>query len=73
MHYGSTWEPLRGRARRYAASAAIGVAACMLRLSHQLYRAGILDLVGVKYAIRWSHKIWQFGWGLVKRKRRSTL
>jgi hypothetical protein len=71
MHYGSTWEPLGDHARRYVASAAIRMASVMLILSHLLYRAGILDLADVKHAIQLSDKVWQFGWGLVKQKRRS--
>ena len=70
MHYGSTWESLGDRARRYAASAAIRVAIYMLRISHQLYRAGVLDLIGAKHTIRLSDKVWQFGRDLVKWKRR---
>lgn len=69
MHV-ETWELLRSRAQRRVASAVIRVAMVMLRLSHQLYRAGVLDLAGARYAIRWSNGVWRFGWGLVKRKRR---
>jgi hypothetical protein len=71
MHVGHTLEPIGDRARRYSASAVIRVASAMLILFHLLYRAGILDLAGVKHAIQWSDRVWQFGWGLVKRKRRS--
>jgi hypothetical protein len=70
MHYGSTWESLEDRARRYAASAAIRVAIYMLRISHQLYRAGVLDLIGAKHAVQWSDEVWRIGYGLMKRKRR---
>jgi hypothetical protein len=70
MHYGSTWESLGDRARRYAASAAIHLAISMLRISHQLYRAGVLHLVGAKYAVHWSDEVWRIGYGLIKRKRR---
>jgi hypothetical protein len=69
MHV-ETWELLRNRAQRRAASAVIRVAIVMLRLSYQLYRAGVLDLAGAKHAIRWSNEVWRFGWGLAKRKRR---
>jgi len=40
------------------------------RISHQLYRAGVLDLVGAKYAVHWSDEVWRIGYGLMKRKRR---
>jgi hypothetical protein len=43
----------------------------MLPGSHQLYRAGIIELTGAKHAMHWSDEVWSFGWGLVKRKRRS--
>jgi hypothetical protein len=69
MHV-ETWELLRSRARRRAASAVIRVAIVLLRFSYQLYRAGVLDLAGAKCAIRWSDEVWRFGWELVKRKRR---
>jgi hypothetical protein len=69
MHV-ETWELLRNRVQRLAASAVIRAAIIMLRLSYQLYRAGVLDLDGAKQAIRWSNQVWRFGWGLVKRKRR---
>jgi hypothetical protein len=67
----NAWEPLGDRARRYAASAAIRLAICMLRESHRLYRTGIIDLAGANHALHCSDKVWRFGWGLVKRKRPS--
>lgn len=69
MHV-ETRELLRSRAQRHVASTVIRVAIVMLRLSYQLYRAGVLDLAGAKCAIRWSDGVWRLGWSLVKRKRR---
>ena len=71
MHAHDAWEPLGDRARRGAASVVIRLAVCMLRGSHQLYRAGILGLAGAKHALHWTDEIWRFGWGLIKRKRHS--
>jgi len=69
MHI-DNWKPLGNRAGRYAASTAIRIATAMLWRSHQLYRAGILDLAGARYAIHWSNEVWTFGWRLIKPQRR---
>jgi len=65
MHI-ETWVLFRSRAQRHVASVVIGIAIVMLRLSYQLYRAGVLDLAGTRCAIRWSNHVWRFGWGLVR-------
>jgi hypothetical protein len=71
MEIDHTHEPLRNRTQRYTASVAIHFAISILRRSHQLYRAGLIDLAGVKRGIHWSDELWRFGWGLLKRKRHS--
>jgi hypothetical protein len=71
MHVDNVFEPLGDRARRCAASAMMRLAICMLCGSHRLHRAGIIGLAGARHAVHWSDKVWGFGWGLVRRKRRS--
>jgi hypothetical protein len=68
MLNGSDWEPIRDRARCYAAGVAIRVAIFMVRCSRRLYRRRIFDWTGASHAIRWSDAVWDFGWATMKRK-----
>jgi hypothetical protein len=56
------------RSRLYAASCLVGLARSMLWLAHRLFRIGLLDIGGVKYAIRTSEKLRRVGWRLARWK-----
>ena len=65
------WGLLAERPRLYAASLLVSFARALLWSTHYLFRAGILDVSGVKYAIFASEKLRHLGWRLVRWKRRS--
>jgi hypothetical protein len=68
MHLG-TWELIAERSRLYAASFLVSLARSILWLAHYLFRSGLLDITGVKYAIRTSEKLRRLGWRLARWKR----
>ena len=65
------WRLFDERPRLYAASLLVGIARALLWSTHLLFRVGILDIAGIKYAIFVSGKVRNLGWRLVKRKRNS--
>jgi hypothetical protein len=66
----ATWELLADRSRLYAASLLVSFARALLWVTHYLFRSGILNIGGVKYAILASEKLRHLGWRLVRWKRR---
>jgi hypothetical protein len=67
MHL-ATGELIAERSRLYAASALISLARFILWLTHYLFRAGLLDITGVKSAIQISEKLRRYGWRLARWK-----
>jgi hypothetical protein len=70
MHLSETWKPVAERSRLYAASLLISLARSILWLTHKLFRAGLLDITEIKYAIRVSETLRRLGWRLVRWRRR---
>jgi hypothetical protein len=62
-------ELIAERSRLYAASALVSLARSILWIAHYLFRVGLLDIAGVKYAIRTSEKLRRLGWRLARWKR----
>jgi hypothetical protein len=71
MRFRKTWAFLGDQSRLYAASIATRLAVSILQLAHRSYRAGVLDVAGIKYATRLSERLRRIGWQLLRWKRHA--
>jgi hypothetical protein len=65
MRVEEKWARFSERPRLYAASLAVQSAGSVLRLALRLWRAGLLDVGDLKYAVSLSEKLHHLSWHLI--------
>jgi hypothetical protein len=69
MRFGETWTNFSARLRLYVASGAFSLASFVLWLTRRMYRARLLIISDLRYALRAGEALRRLGWRLVRWKR----